>query len=354
MSWLYSLIWPFVSRLDPETAHSLAIYTLKRGLIPSCPQIQNSILEQNLLGVDFKNPIGLAAGFDKNAEVSKAMLNQGFGFVEVGTVTPQAQSGNLKPRVFRLTRDRAIINRLGFNSAGIEEVLKNLLPRYQRSGPVGVNLGKNKFSHDAVADYVAGVKAFASHADFLVVNVSSPNTPGLRELQSRDHLEVLLDAVQTAILNSKLDDPPALLLKVAPDLSETEKQNIAEVVIDLKIDGLIATNTTIGRQIELQDPQRSEVGGLSGVPLMNVSTSILSDFYRLCEGRIPIIGVGGVSTGADAYSKIRAGASLVQLYTSFIFEGFGLANRINRDLALLLERDGFSSVSDAIGADHNF
>ena len=352
MTWLYPLIQPFFSRIDPEIAHGLAIFALKNGLISDYPLLQNSRLEQTIWDLEFKNPVGLAAGFDKNAEVVNAMLSQGFGFVEAGTVTPKAQHGNSKPRVFRYGRERAVINRLGFNSAGIEVVLDNLPPRSQRFGPVGINLGKNRISHDAIADYVSGVYAFANQADFLVINVSSPNTPGLRELQSRKHLEVLLDSVQTALLVVAPNNPPPLLLKVAPDLDEDRKRDIAMVALDLKLDGLVATNTTIDRPIKFQSPHSNEVGGLSGVPLLNNSTSILSDFYRLCEGRVPLIGVGGVSSGADAYLKIRAGASLVQLYTALIFEGPSLIRHINDDLSLLLEKDGFANISDAIGADH--
>jgi len=352
VSGLYSLLWPFISRLDPETAHGLAMTALKRGLVPGCRQAADFRLRQSLWGLNFDNPVGLAAGFDKNAEVAEAMLNQGFGFVEVGTVTPEPQQGNPKPRLFRLPSERAVINRLGFNGAGLEVVLKNLAPRSRRAGPVGVNLGKNKTSADAGADYTAGIRAFSGQADYLVVNVSSPNTPGLRALQSRDQLAELLDAVIAARAEAAPDNPPALLLKVAPDLTEDDKREIAAVALEKKLDGLIATNTTIGRPSGLQGRHCNEAGGLSGKPLFASSTRVLTDFYRLCEGQITLIGVGGVSSGADAYAKIRAGASLVQLYTALVYEGPGLIRRINRDLARLLERDGFANVSDAVGADH--
>ena len=352
MSGFYSLLWPFISRLDPETAHGFAITALKRGLVPGCRQAADSRLRQRLWGLDFDNPVGLAAGFDKNAEVAEAMLGQGFGFVEVGTVTPEPQPGNPKPRLFRLPQERAVINRLGFNGAGLEVVLKNLPSRSRRAGPVGVNLGKNKTSDDAAADYAAGVRAFAGQADYLVVNVSSPNTPGLRALQSRDQLAVLLDAVLAARAEAAPENPPALLLKVAPDLTEDDKRDIAAVVLEKKLDGLIATNTTIDRPPGLQGRHHGEAGGLSGKPLFASSTRVLADFYRLCEGRMTLIGVGGVSSGADAYAKVRAGASLVQLYTALVYEGPGLIRRINRDLARLLVRDGFAQISDAVGADH--
>lgn len=352
MTWLYHLVQPLFSRIDPEIAHGIAIFVLKRGLIKKYPLLQNPRLEQRIWNLDFKNPVGLAAGFDKNAEVVNAMLSQGFGFVEAGTVTPKAQSGNSKPRVFRYSKERAVINRLGFNNFGIETVLDNLPSRNQLAGPVGINLGKNRISTDAVADYVAGIYAFANHVDFLVINVSSPNTPGLRELQSRNHLETLLDAVQTALSIAAPNNSPPLLLKVAPDLDEDSKRDIAEIAIDMNLDGLVATNTTIDRPIELRSSQSNQVGGLSGAPLLSDSTRVLSDFYRLCEGRVPLIGVGGISSGADAYSKIRAGASLIQLYTALIFKGPSLVRRINDDLSLLLEKDGFNNVSEAIGADH--
>ena len=352
MSGLYSLLWPFISRLDPETAHGLAITALKRGLIPGCRGAQDSRLRQRLWGLDFDNPVGLAAGFDKNAEVAQTMLGQGFGFVEVGTVTPEAQPGNPKPRLFRLQQERAIINRMGFNGAGLQVVLNNLAPRSRRSGPVGVNLGKNKTSDDVGADYAAGVSAFAAQADYLVVNVSSPNTPGLRALQSRDQLAALLDAVLAARASATPSSPPAVMLKVAPDLTGDDKRDIAAVALEKKLDGLIATNTTIDHPQGLQGRHRGEAGGLSGKPLFESSTRVLADFYALTEGQITLIGVGGVSSGADAYAKIRAGASLVQLYTALVYEGPGLIRRINRGLARLLELDGFANVSDAVGADH--
>ena len=353
MTGFYDLIGPALRCLDPETAHGLALGALKRGLVPAPPAFEDPRLRQTLWGLEFASPIGLAAGFDKNAEAVDAMLAQGFGFVEAGTVTPKAQPGNPRPRLFRLTRERAVINRLGFNSAGHGAVLGNLLTRRRpRPGPVGVNLGKNADSTDAADDYTTGVRAFAGTADYLVVNVSSPNTPGLRALQSRDALRGLLQAVHGALADTGRENPPPLLLKVAPDLTEDDKKDIAEVASEQGLGGIIATNTTIERPDTLTDRQRDEAGGLSGKPLFDPSTQVLADFYKLTEGRLPLIGVGGVATGADAYAKIRAGASLVQLYTALVFEGPGLVNAINRDLAAHLERDGFANVAEVVGADH--
>ena len=356
MTGLYRALWPFLKCLDPETAHGLAIFALKRGLVPKARPADDPRLRQRLWGRDFANPVGLAAGFDKDAEVAAAMLDQGFGFAEVGTVTPRPQPGNPKPRLFRLTADGAVINRLGFNSAGADAVARNmarnLARRGARPGPIGVNLGQNASSPDAAPDYVSGVKAFAGLADYLVVNVSSPNTPGLRALQDRDRLSALLDAVQEALAGAVPGNPPPLLLKLAPDLTEDDKRDIAAVALEKNLDGLICTNTTIARPADLQGRHRGQEGGLSGRPLMGPSTRVLGDFYRLTEGRIPLIGAGGVGSGDDAYAKIRAGASLVQLYTALVFEGPGLSGRINARLSELLERDGFANVSEAIGADH--
>ncbi|MDA0306393.1 MAG: quinone-dependent dihydroorotate dehydrogenase [Proteobacteria bacterium] len=350
MSVLYNLIGPLLRRIDPETAHGLAISALKRGLVARPAPVDDARLKQTLWGLDFTNPIGLAAGFDKDAEVTDAMAGQGFGFVEVGSVTPRPQPGNPRPRLFRLPADGAVINRLGFNSAGHAQALENLLKAGPCNVPVGVNLGKNKdtSAEDAAGDYVDGVRAFQSVADYLVLNVSSPNTPGLRALQGREALRELLLAVQGV-----LEGPsrPALLLKVAPDLTGKDKEDIAAVALEIGIDGLIISNTTIARPEVLKSPHRKETGGLSGRPLFEPSTRVLEDFYRLTEGGLPLIGVGGVSSGAEAYVKIRTGASLVQLYTAMIYRGPGIAAKINRDLSALLQRDGFANVADAVGVD---
>jgi len=348
---LYCVLRPLLFRLDAEAAHGMAIRALKKGLVPRpSTEADPGRLKIDLWGRTFPNPIGLAAGFDKNAEVPDAVLDLGFGFTEVGSITPLAQAGNPKPRLFRLAADAAVVNRMGFNNDGLDAAATRLARRGRR-GIVGVNLGKNKESPSAVDDYLKGVAGLGPYADYLVVNVSSPNTPGLRALQGREPLAQLLSAVRRAVDALPGTKPPPLLLKVAPDLTEEDKSDIAAVVLETGVDGLIATNTTIERPASLQGGAKSEAGGLSGRPLFAPSTAVLADFYRLTEGRVPLVGVGGVASGADAYVKIRAGASLVQLYTGLVYGGPGLVGRIKRDLAACLERDGFTSVADAVGAD---
>lgn len=353
---VYSVLRPLLFLLDAETAHGLALRALKSGWVPGGAGNDPDILNISLWGRRFANPIGLAAGFDKNAEVPDAALRLGFGFTEVGSITPRPQPGNPRPRLFRLTGERAVINRMGFNNGGIDAARQNLEARERGSrrgtGPVGVNLGKNKDSESAVEDYVKGIEALAGLADYLVVNVSSPNTPGLRALQGKAQLREILVPVRQALDALDLAPSPPLLLKVAPDLTDEDKADIADVVIETGVDGLIATNTTIERPDSLSDKAKGEGGGLSGAPLFDMSTGVLSDFYRLTGGKMPLVGVGGVMSGADAYAKIRAGASLVQLYSGLVYGGPGLVGRIKRDLAALLKRDGFASVSQAVGADH--
>ncbi len=346
----YRLIWPLLRLIEPEAAHRLSVVALKAGLVPKPKRFEDPILEVDLLGLAFPNPVGLAAGFDKDAEVADRMLEQGFGFVEVGTVTPRPQGGNPRPRLFRLEADRAVINRFGFNNQGLEAAGGRLAERRRRGRPgiVGANVGPNKDSPDPAADCAAGVRAFASLADYLVINVSSPNTPGLRDLQGRRALEALLAGGLAA--RAAAGATPPLLVKIAPDLAPGDLRDIAEAALAAGIDGLIATNTTVERASGLAGRSRSETGGLSGRPLFEPSTAVLADLYRLTEGRLPLIGVGGIAGGADAYAKIRAGASLVQLYTGLVYEGPRLVGRINRDLARLLRADGFSSVAEAVGS----
>ncbi len=356
LSTLYALARPALRLVDAETAHHLSIFALKHAPSSARPAPDDPILATKVQGIDFPNPIGLAAGYDKDAEVMDAMLSMGFGFVETGTVTPLAQPGNPKPRLFRLDEDEAVINRFGFNSQGLTQYVERLRARRgaKRPGIVGANVGKNKASTDAIADFVAGIQAVAPHADYLVVNISSPNTPGLRALQARDQVEALLRAVLDTRRKALPDAKclPPLLVKIAPDLTEAELADIAEVALMVGVDGLIVGNTTIDRPDTLQSAYRGEAGGLSGRPLFLKANTCLSSMYRYTKGRLPIIGCGGVASGDDAYAKIRSGASLVQVYSALVFGGPGLVPRIKRDLASCLRRDGFDSVEEAVGVNH--
>ena len=343
--------------LPPETAHHAALFALEHGLVAAHAEPDDPILQTSVWGLDFANPVGLAAGFDKDARVVDAMLSLGFGFVEAGTVTPKPQPGNPKPRLFRLDEDEAVINRLGFNSGGVSAFAKRLAARQARRhapGRVGANVGKNRDTADGAADYVAGIETVAGLADYLVLNISSPNTPGLRALQARGPIE---DLLRRALIARNRAAPvpakaPPLLAKVGPDLAPSELHDIAEVALAVGIDGLIVGNTTVERPSWLKSPNKAEAGGLSGAPLLHPSTECLKRLYRLTKGRIALIGCGGVASGADAYAKIRAGASLVQVYSALVFQGPGLAQRIKRELAQLLRADGFQSVADAVGRDH--
>lgn len=348
----YRVLGPLVRCLEPEDAHRLTIRALTLGVSPFRAARTDLRLAQTLWGLHFPNPVGLAAGFDKNAEVVEPLLRLGFGFVEAGTVTPKPQPGNPRPRVFRLPAQGAMINRYGFNNAGLEAFAARFAALRRRPalpGPVGANVGKNKEATDAVADYVTGVKRMAPLADYLVINVSSPNTPGLRTLQDRAPLTELLQAVLVARTEAGGQKPPPLLLKVAPDLGEADLVDIAEVALETGIDGLIISNTTITRPGLEREPLASESGGLSGPPLFELSTRTLASLYRLTGGRVPLIGVGGIAGADDAYAKIRAGASLVQLYTALVYHGPGLVGEICRGLVRHLDRDGFATVKDAVG-----
>jgi dihydroorotate dehydrogenase len=350
----YMWLGPVLRLLPPETAHRLTIRALAASLVAGSSEPDDPVLETRLWGLSFANPVGLSAGFDKNAEVYMPTLRLGFGFVEVGSITPRPQPGNPRPRVFRLAEDRAVINRLGFNSAGLAVAVANLRRRAEhRTGIVGVNLGKNRDSPDAGADYATGAAALAPLSDYLVINVSSPNTPGLRALQEATALRALIEQVQVARRTAVAERPPPLLLKIAPDLTEAESRDIARVALDTGVDGLIVGNTTTSRPPGLRSRAAAEAGGLSGRPLFAPSTEVLRDVYRATAGRLPLVGVGGIASGADAYAKIRAGASLVQLYTALVYEGPGLVARIKRELAARLHVDGFASVAAAVGADHH-
>ena len=346
---LYRLIRPVLRALPRETAHELTLRALELGLgrfLGASSASDPPVLAQRLWGRDFANPIGLAAGYDKDARVPDAILGLGFGFAEVGTVTPRAQPGNPKPRLFRLDQERAIINRLGFNSGGLDAVCRRLARR-GRSDIVGVNLGRNSDSEDAAGDYAEGIRRTARLADYLVVNVSSPNTPGLRELQRRGMLGSLLNRLIE--VRDETGCPVPLLVKIAPDLTSQERADIAEVALDTGIDGMIVSNTTLARPSGLGGRHADQAGGLSGRPLFQPSTALLAEMYRLTRGRLPMVGVGGISSAEDAYAKIRAGASLVQLYTALVFAGPGLVGQIKSGLASLLARDGFASIAEAIG-----
>jgi dihydroorotate dehydrogenase len=351
----FRLLQPALSRLDAEIAHRLAVAALKTGLVPSAETPDEPILRSRVWDLDFANPVGLAAGFDKHGDVPDALLRLGFGLVEVGSITPRPQPGNPRPRLFRLAEDEAVINRYGFNSLGIEHAERRLRARKPGAGgPVGINVGKNKDTPDGATDFVVGIERLCSLADYLVVNISSPNTPGLRDLQARADMERLIERVLKARARSVplSGKTPPLLVKLAPDLDEIALTDAAEVALASGIDGLIMGNTTLARPASLKGRHRGEAGGLSGKPLFALSTQRLADLYRLTGGRLPLVGCGGVSSGADAYAKIRAGASLVQLYSALVYEGPDLVWRVKRDLAALLRRDGFASVAEAVGADH--
>ncbi|MSP50730.1 MAG: quinone-dependent dihydroorotate dehydrogenase [Alphaproteobacteria bacterium] len=335
--------------LAPETAHHLALRAMALGLGPRRPA-ERPRLAQTLWGRRFPNPLGLAAGLDKDAEAPAAFLAAGFGFVEVGTLTPKPQAGNPRPRLFRLTEDAALINRMGFNNLGLAAAHARLSRRDRKAGIVGVNIGRNKDQTDAVADYVAGVAELGPLADYLTINVSSPNTPGLRALQAKAPLVALIDAAKAARGRLGLADPPPILVKVAPDLTAEEREAVAEVALAHGLDGLIVSNTTLARPPALRSEHRGETGGLSGRPLRDLALAALADFRRLTRGRLPLIGVGGIASGADAYARIRAGASLIQVYTALVYQGPGMVPRLLDDLEALLYRDGFATLAEAVGA----
>lgn len=337
---------------DPEDAHGLAIKGLKLGLGPRDAGPDDPILATKLAGLSLPNCIGLAAGFDKNAEVPDAMLAAGFGFVEAGTVTPLAQAGNPRPRLFRLTEDRAVINRMGFNNGGLEPFAARLSARKGRGGVVGANIGANKDAADRIQDYVTGLTRLWGLSDYFTANISSPNTPGLRALQTKAALEELLGrlAETRAALKIRSGQDYPIFLKVAPDLEDGEVEAIVDTVVGAGLDAIIVSNTTIARPDTLKSAQAGESGGLSGAPLLTASTAVLKRFHAAAAGRVTLIGAGGVASGADAYAKIRAGAQAVQLYSALVYGGPGLVVRIKRELAARLRADGFAAVQDAVGA----
>jgi len=336
-----------VRLLNPEAAHRATVKMMASPLAPRFHVRSDPMLAIRVAGIDFPNPLGLAAGFDKNAEVPNAMLRLGFGFVEVGAATPRAQAGNDRPRVFRLSEDEAVINPYGFNNDGLERIAARLARR-RRTGIVGVNLGANKDSGDRIEDFVAGVRRLDGLVDFYTVNISSPNTPGLRALQDRAALAEVLSRVIAA--RDALQTKAPVFLKVAPDLADADKTDIADAVTRHGVAALIVSNTTLARPASLKSPYASEKGGLSGRPLFAPSTALLREFHQALGGRAPLIGVGGVSSVDDAYAKIRAGASLVQLYTALIYKGPALVAEIIEGLPKRLKADGFQRLSEAVGA----
>jgi dihydroorotate dehydrogenase len=338
----YPLIRPFAFMLDAETAHRATIAALRFVPTHQPPRLPPS-LKTRVAGLDFPSPIGLAAGFDKNAEVPEQMLGLGFGFVEVGTLTPRPQEGNPKPRLFRLRRDRAIINRLGFNNRGQPTAFERL-QRHSHHGIIGVNVGANKDSADRIVDYVSGVRAMSAVASYITINISSPNTPGLRGLQDEGALNELLAAVQ-GVRSKK-----PIFLKVAPDLENGDPERIVRSAVDHGIDALIVSNTTVSRP-PLKSRYAHEAGGLSGAPLKDLALDALRKLRSASGGEMPLIGVGGIANADDAWERIRAGASLIQLYTAMVYEGPGIARRIVKGLAQHLEREGFASIGEAVGSE---
>ena len=350
MSLIYKMGTAVMRKLPAERAHNTTIKALKAGLGPVAVKTSSPELVTHVGGLTLPNPVGLAAGFDKDCEVPDAMLAAGFGSVECGTVTPRPQMGNPKPRLFRLTEDEAVINRMGFNNGGLEVFKSRLTQRHGKGGIVGANLGANKDSEDRVADYVTGLKALWGLSDYFTINISSPNTPGLRDLQNENAMDELLGRLSEARAELMGDSPSyPMFLKVAPDVDSTEIERIVQQARTYGMNAIIVSNTTIARPDSLQSAHKGEGGGLSGAPLFEPSTEVLKEFYAAAQGRIDLIGVGGISNGEQAYAKIRAGAKAVQLYSALVFQGPGLVTEINRDLKARLKADGFSSIAEAVG-----
>ena len=345
---MFSVLRPFLFKLDPETTHDLAIKSLKFNYLPrKMFEVEDEqILNIELLGKNFPNPIGLAAGFDKSGEVYNSLLKFGFGFIEIGTVTPLKQFGNPKPRIFRLEDDSALINRLGFNNDGIE-IIKNRIKSEKKKGVVGINIGPNKNTKDQKNDFCIGLKNFFDIADYITVNISSPNTKGLRDFHDQEKLEDLLLAHNKIKSENKINIP--LLLKISPDIKDNQISEIADTAIINDISGIILTNTTNSNKDKLISDFKKEEGGLSGEPLQQISTNMIKKFYKQLNGKIPIIGVGGVNSGNSAYEKIIAGASLLQLYTGLVYKGPSIVKNIKKELIQILKVEGLNNIKDAIG-----
>ena len=345
---MFSVLRPFLFKLDPETTHDLAIKSLKFNYLPrKMFEVEDEqILNIELLGKNFPNPIGLAAGFDKSGEVYNSLLKFGFGFIEIGTVTPLKQFGNPKPRIFRLEDDGALINRLGFNNDGIE-IIKNRIKSEKKKGVVGINIGPNKNTKDQKNDFCIGLKNFFDIADYITVNISSPNTEGLRDFHDQEKLKDLLLALNKIKSENKINIP--LLLKISPDIKDNQISEIADTAIKNDISGIILTNTTNSNKDKLISDFKKEEGGLSGEPLQQISTNMIKKFYKQLNGKIPIIGVGGVNSGKSAYEKIIAGASLLQLYTGLVYKGPSIVKNIKKELIQILKVEGLNNIKDAIG-----
>jgi dihydroorotate dehydrogenase len=340
---MFQTLRPIIFALDPETAHGLTLAALRTGLLPAAPA-DDAVLATRLAGMALPNPVGLAAGFDKDVMVPDAMLRLGFGFVECGSVTPQPQAGNKTPRLFRLPEDEAVINRMGFNNRGLDHAVQRLRARGSRAGVVGINLGANKDAADRIADYVTGMRATAALASYVTVNISSPNPPGLRALQDGAALSDLI----ARVVEARGRTPAPIFVKVAPDLENEDFTVISRAALDGRIDGLIVSNTTVSRPM-LRSKFAGETGGLSGKPLASLALTALENFAAASGGALPLIAAGGIASGADAYARIRAGASAVQLYSALVYRGPGLVAQIKAELAALLRRDGFASVNEAVG-----
>ena len=349
---MFSILRPFLFNLDPETAHDLAIKSLKYNLLPGkIFEVEDEhMLKINLMGKFFPNPIGLAAGFDKSAEVYNSLLKLGFGFVEVGTVTPLKQLGNPKPRIFRLEDDSALINRLGFNNDGMHEI-KNRIKSVGKSGILGINIGPNKDTKNQKSDFCLGFKNFFDTADYITINISSPNTEGLRDFHDQEKLKDLLNSLNEIKKEKKITIP--LVLKISPDIKDGDISKIADVAINNEISAIILTNTTNGNRDNLISKVKKEEGGLSGEPLQQISTNMIKKFYKILNGKIPIIGVGGVNSGKSAFEKITAGASLLQLYTGLIYRGPSVVKNIKKELIKILKDEGVENIKEVVGTKIN-
>ncbi len=353
---LNSIVFNLVRSLNPEHAHWLTIQALKLGITPNYKtDTFSKLLTSKVFGISFPNPIGLAAGFDKSAEAFTGLSKLGCGFLEVGTLTLRPQPGNERPRVFRLNDDHAIINRYGFNNHGLDQGIKRLARRKKTAGIIGVNVGINKDSTSPATDYVEGLKLVLPVADYITINISSPNTPGLRDLQTAEKLEKLLSSIDKTLhqQEKQLIIPP-ILLKIAPDLTKIEIQEITKIALNKKISGLIVSNTTTTRPNFLKSNKQQEAGGLSGPPIFDLSTKKLAETYLACNGHLPLIGVGGIDSAETAYMKIKAGANLVQLYTALTYKGPNLFRSISNGLTQLLKNDKYKNVQDAVGVDAEY